>query len=45
MYCNNCGKSIPDNSNYCNLCGVSLQLLSDDLTNENKAEGLEVLVI
>jgi len=41
MYCNNCGKPIPDNSNYCNFCGVKLQLLAENLFNETGAAALE----
>ncbi len=24
MYCNNCGKEIPDNSKFCNFCGSKI---------------------
>lgn len=32
MYCNNCGKELPDGSAFCNFCGTKLNVVSD---NEN----------
>jgi uncharacterized membrane protein YvbJ len=30
MYCNNCGKQIPDNSKFCNYCGSKIGFLPTD---------------
>ena len=37
MFCNNCGKSIPDGSKYCNFCGCE-----QALTPQNTKNALEV---
>lgn len=31
MYCNKCGKEIPNNSMFCNFCGLRIEHLSQDL--------------
>lgn len=38
MYCSNCGKQIPDNTNYCNFCGTQ-QFAKNGVDFESTAEG------
>lgn len=37
MYCNNCGKELPDGSAFCNFCGTKLGLATVDNNNANPA--------
>ena len=30
MFCNKCGKQIPDNSTFCNYCGKKLEIIYDN---------------
>jgi hypothetical protein len=44
MFCLNCGKEIPENSNYCLYCGISLTGKTDDsLMNIHKGSALIVV--
>ena len=38
MYCNECGKKIPDDSKFCTYCGCKLQLPASDEGEENVEE-------
>lgn len=40
MYCNNCGKPIPDNSQFCNHCGSEIQSVTESPKQKNKMKPL-----
>jgi hypothetical protein len=42
MFCKSCGKEIPDNSNFCLYCGISL---SEVKTNEITKMGISLITI
>jgi hypothetical protein len=42
MFCKSCGKEIPNNSNFCLYCGISLSAV---ITNEIIRKGMSLIVV
>ena len=40
MYCNKCGKQIPDDSVFCNYCGVKVEIQSEDVTPKTQDDAI-----
>lgn len=45
MYCNNCGKELPENSKFCNYCGASQQSETVNVPNTHIEEKVEKPVL
>jgi uncharacterized membrane protein YvbJ len=41
MFCNKCGKEIPDNSSFCNFCGQKIELLNKEKKEEQSQKQTE----
>lgn len=45
MFCNKCGKDIPDNSEFCNFCGNKLKNVQNTETEPKKNNGCLVVIL
>lgn len=38
MFCNKCGKEVPDNSSFCNFCGAKIDININDTTPKSRED-------
>lgn len=45
MYCQYCGKSIPDDSSFCPYCGMSFSADTNEQTNQSPKRRLVIIIL